>query len=346
VNGAIVDQTQVVAQPAHSDPCPASAFHGLVGQSPAMCEIFARIGKVAMGGANVCIYGESGTGKELIARAIHYAGPRRHGPLIALDCTAVPEGLMESHLFGHVKGAFTGAVDQRDGVFSLAHNGSLFIDEITELPLALQAKLLRVIQAREFMKVGGTKLIHADVRLITASNKGLKQEVDEGRFREDLYYRVAVFMIKVPPLRERREDIPLLVDHFLRQFSALYRKPIGGVEPAALRRMVARPWPGNARELENFLEQAVVLADGDVLAERDLFAGEDPVPASPPAPSGDFEPGLPLREVERHHIFRTLQKARGSRTEAARLLGISLRCLQYKLKAYAQNGPTTLEPSV
>jgi DNA-binding NtrC family response regulator len=322
-----------------------SASHGIVGRSRPMRDIFARISKVATGDVNVCIYGESGTGKELIARAIHHASPRREGPLVTLDCTTVAEGLMESHLFGHVKGAFTGAVDHREGVFSLAHNGSLFIDEITELSLPLQAKLLRVIQTREFVKVGGTRPFRADVRLITATNKDPKQEVDRGKFREDLYYRVAVFMMKVPPLRERRQDIPLLVEHFLRQFSALYGKPMLRVEPAAMRRMMALPWPGNVRQLENVLEQAVVLAEGDVLAERDLLTGDDLTLDGTPVLGGHFEPGLSLDEVERRHIFRTLQMAQGNRTEAARLLGISLRSLQYKLKAYAQNGQASLEPS-
>jgi two-component system, NtrC family, response regulator AtoC len=241
---------------------------------------------------------------------------------------------MESHLFGHVKGAFTGAIDQRDGVFSLAHNGTLFIDELCELNLPLQAKLLRVIQTREFVKVGGTKPLRSNIRLITATNKDPKKGVETGTFREDLYYRVAVVMVKVPPLRERKEDIPLLVDHFLRKFSVAYDRPVRGVTPRALERMMALPWPGNIRQLENFLEQAFVLAEGDTLTERDLFVEElSSVGGGIPL---YFEPGLPLREVERRHILRTLQTVHGNRTEAARLLGISIRSLQYKLKAYFQ----------
>jgi DNA-binding NtrC family response regulator len=319
-------------------------FHGIVGHSPKMLELFARIEKVAAGDANVCICGESGTGKELIARAIHYASPRRDRPLITLDCTTIPEGLMESHLLGHVKGAFTGAVEQREGVFSLAHTGTLFIDELCELSLPLQSKLLRVIQNREFVRVGGTKPIRTDIRLITATNKDPKRQVDTGHFREDLYYRVAVFMINVPPLRERKEDIPIVVDHFLKRFSTLYGKSIAGVEPKAMQRLVNLRWPGNVRQLENFLEQAVVLAEGSVLSERDLFTGElaDPVVAA--AVPGTYEPGLPLHEVERRHILRTLQKVNGNRTEAARLLEISVRCLQYKLKEYVSDpkGPREL----
>jgi len=346
-----VDQThECVASPAVPStrttpgralaPAVRPAYDGIIGESPQMAEIFGRIDKVAVGDVNVCIHGESGTGKELIARAIHYASARRDRPLITLDCTTIPEGLMESHLFGHVRGAFTGATEHREGVFALAHTGSLFIDELGELSPRLQAKLLRVIQTREFSKVGGTKPIRTDIRLITATNKDLKAAVAEGTFREDLYYRVAVFMIKVPALRERPEDIPHLVDHFLRRFAGLYGKPITKVTPATLERMLTQPWPGNIRQLENFLEQAVVLAEGDTLTERDLFSGDFSSVAGP-ALSGLFEAGLPLSEVERRHILRTLHKALGNRTEAARLLQISVRCLQYKLKAYGRDVAAT-----
>ena len=315
------------------------AAHGIIGDSSQMADIFARIAKVAVGDVNVCIHGESGTGKELIARAIHYASPRRDRPLITLDCTTIPEGLMESHLFGHVKGAFTGATEHREGVFALAHTGTLFIDELGELSPALQAKLLRVIQGREFSKVGGTKPIRTDIRLITATNKDLRAAVAQGTFREDLYYRVAVFMIKVPPLRERMEDIPRLVEHFLQRFASLYGKRVARVAPATLKRMMTLPWPGNVRQLENFLEQAVVLAEGETLTDRDLFAGDFATGAAAAAPklSGLFDAGLPLSEVERRHILRTLHLVHGNRTEAARLLQISVRCLQYKLKAYGRD---------
>ena len=335
-------RTPVERSPAPIPP----AYHGIIGESPQMAEIFARITKVAVGDVNVCIHGESGTGKELIARAIHYASPRRDRPLITLDCTTIPEGLMESHLFGHVKGAFTGATEHREGVFALAHTGTLFIDELGELSPRLQAKLLRVIQSREFCKVGGTKAIRTDIRLITATNKDLRAAVAQGTFREDLYYRVAVFMIKVPPLRERIEDIPRLVDHFLQRFGSLYGKRVTRVAPATLRRMMTLPWPGNIRQLENFLEQAVVLAEGDTLTDRDLFAGEfsNGAAAPAPVPAGLFEAGLPMSEVERRHILRTLHKVHGNRTEAARLLQISVRCLQYKLKAYGRDVDATTGP--
>jgi DNA-binding NtrC family response regulator len=314
---------------------PVTTFHGLVGRSKQILDVFARIEKAAKGDANVCIYGESGTGKELIARAIHAISDRRHGPLVTFDCAAVPESLAESQLFGHVKGAFTGAIEHRDGVFAQADGGTLFIDELCELTMPLQAKLLRVVQGREFVKVGGTRPIRTNIRLVTATNKDPKAAADAGVFRADLYYRVAVVMIKVPPLRERREDIPLLVNHFLERYSEAYKKPIRGVQPSAMERMMALPWPGNIRQLENFLAQAVVLVEGDTLTERDLFVDDAP-PAAPAASALQFEPGLPLREVERRHILATLQRVHGNRTEAAKLLGISVRCLQYKLKAYAE----------
>ena len=216
-----------------------------MGQSAQLGEVLAKIEKVAPGDANVCISGESGTGKELIARAIHAQSARWDRPLVTLDCTAIPEGLMESQLFGHVRGSFTGAVEHRTGFFALAHTGTLFIDEISELSMPLQAKLLRVIQTREFVKVGGSKPTRTDIRLITASNKDLRRAVREGSFREDLYYRIAVVMIEVPPLRVRRGDIGLLVDHFLRKFSAAHHKRVPRLTPRALELLLGAEWPGN-----------------------------------------------------------------------------------------------------
>lgn len=323
---------------------PLRTFYGMVGKSPRMMETFSRIEKVAAGDASVCIYGESGTGKELIAYAIHCASPRRDAPFVPLDCTAIPEGLMESHLFGHVRGAFTGAVEHRDGVFSLAHTGTLFLDELCELSLPLQAKLLRVIQTREFVKVGGTRPIRTNVRLIMATNKDPKQQVVKGAFREDLYYRVAVVMIKVPSLRERLEDIPLLVEHFISRFSKTYQRRIVGIEASAMNRMLSISWPGNVRQLENLVEQAVVLGDGEVLSERDLFPDESIVAGGSAPAAVKLELGLPLREVERRFILSTLRAARGNRSETARRLGISLRCLQYKLKSYSETPETIGTP--
>ena len=342
---ALLDQ--VVTQPGcavgaeAAGPRPSS---DIVGESPQIREVFSKIEKVAPGNANVCIMGESGTGKELIARAIHYNSERRDRPLITLDCTAIPEGLMESHLFGHVRGSFTGAVEHRDGVFSLAHTGTLFIDEISELPLPLQAKLLRVIQSREFVKVGGSKPIRTDIRLITASNKDLRRAVEQGAFREDLYYRIAVVMIQTPPLRDRRDDIPLLARHFLDKCSAAHRKKIRGFTPRAMEVLLSYPWPGNVRQIENCIEQAVVLCEDDLVGVEVLSLSESGAGREPES-FIRIRSGLPLRDVEQEYILRTLQEAGGNRTRAARVLGISLRCLQYKLKAYAEGGVESPAPS-
>jgi DNA-binding NtrC family response regulator len=309
------------------------AGHGLVGQSPQLGEVLAKIEKVAAGDANVCISGESGTGKELIARAIHAQSARWDRPLVTLDCTAIPEGLMESHLFGHVRGSFTGAVEHRTGFFALAHTGTLFIDEISELSMPLQAKLLRVIQTREFVKVGGSKPTRTDIRLITASNKDLRRAVREGSFREDLYYRIAVVMIEVPPLRARRGDIGLLVEHFLRKFSAAHHKRVPRLTPRALELLLGAEWPGNVRQLENCIEQAVVLSE-DTIDLDVLPLGEVPAKRATEGAKPGLPSGLTLRELEQQYILQTLDGVGGNRTQAARLLGISLRCLQYKLKAY------------
>jgi transcriptional regulator with PAS, ATPase and Fis domain len=292
----------------------------------------------------VCIMGESGTGKELIARAIHQNSPRRDRPLVTLDCTAIPEGLMESHLFGHRRGSFTGAVEHRNGVFALAHTGTLFIDEISELPLPLQAKLLRVIQAHEFVKVGGSKPIRTDIRLITASNRDLREAFADGTFRADLYYRIAVVMIQLPPLRERRDDIPRLVEHFLEKFSTVHRRVVPTVTPKALELLTSYGWPGNIRQLENCIEQAVVLADDDLI-DVDVLSLDDREPKKAAGVRELAPPGLTLREVEQQHILQTVRATNGNRTRAAGLLGISLRCLQYKLKSYAQEGREALEPA-
>jgi two-component system, NtrC family, response regulator HydG len=309
------------------------AAHGLIGQSPQLGEVLAKIEKVAVGDANVCISGESGTGKELIARAIHAQSARAERPLVTLDCTAIPEGLMESHLFGHVRGSFTGAVEHRTGFFALAHTGTLFIDEISELSLPLQAKLLRVIQTREFVKVGGSKPTRTDIRLITASNKDLRRAVREGQFREDLYYRIAVVMIEVPPLRARRGDIGLLVEHFVRKFAGAHHKRVPRLTGRATELLLGAEWPGNVRQLENCIEQAVVLSENDTIDVDVLPLAETGRRGSDAAKPG-LPAGLTLRDLEQQYILQTLDSVGGNRTQAARLLGISLRCLQYKLKAY------------
>jgi transcriptional regulator with PAS, ATPase and Fis domain len=319
------------------------AYSGIIGQSQQLREVLTKIDKVAGGDANVCIMGESGTGKELIARAIHRNSPRRDRPLVTLDCTAIPEGLMESQLFGHRRGSFTGAVEHRNGVFALADTGTLFIDEISELPLPLQAKLLRVIQAHEFVEVGGSQPIQTDIRLITASNKDLRGAVADGTFRADLYYRVAVVMIHLPPLRERREDIPQLVQHFLERFSTVHRRPVPTITPRAMEILTSYAWPGNVRQLENCIEQAVVLANEETI-DVDVLSLDHREPKKMAGHHEAAQAGLTLREVEQEHILRTLHTVNGNRTRAARLLGISLRCLQYKLKSYAQSEGGSLEP--
>jgi DNA-binding NtrC family response regulator len=310
-----------------------TAAHGLIGQSPQLAEVLAKIEKVAVGDAHVCISGESGTGKELIARAIHEQSTRGDRPLVTLDCTAIPEGLMESHLFGHVRGSFTGAVEHRTGFFALAHTGTLFIDEISELSLPLQAKLLRVIQTREFVKVGGSKPTRTDIRLITASNKDLRRAVREGQFREDLYYRIAVVMIEVPPLRARRGDIGLLVEHFLRKFAAAHHKRVPRLTGRAQELLLGAEWPGNVRQLENCIEQAVVLSEHDTI-DVDVLPLAEAAGKRGDAGKPGLPAGLTLRDLEQQYILQTLDGVGGNRTQAARQLGISLRCLQYKLKAY------------
>ncbi len=315
--------------------------HGIVGQSQELRKVLTRIEKAAPGNANVCISGESGTGKELIARAIHTQSARADRPLVTLDVTAIPEGLMESHLFGHVRGSFTGAVEHRTGFFALADTGTLFIDEISELSLPLQAKLLRAIQMREFVKVGDSKPTCTDIRLITASNRDLRRAVREGTFREDLYYRIAVIMIDVPPLRERQADIPLLAEYFVRKFSAVHRKPVPRLLPGALERLATYEWPGNVRQLENCIEQAVVLCEEDVIDVNVLPLGDSVQSLSNDRGASGaraLPPSLTLRELEHQYIVQTLASVGGNRSRAARVLGISLRGLQYKLKAYRQEG--------
>ncbi len=315
-------------------------FPNIIGKSRKMAEVFAKVSKVAESNANVCLYGESGTGKELIARAIHYNSPRKDKPLVTLDCTAIPEGLMESEMFGHVKGAFTSAAAEREGVFQLADTGTLFLDEIGELSLPLQAKLLRVLQCREFRKVGGSKPIKVDVRIIAATNKDLRQAVQAGTFREDLFYRIEVIPIQLPPLRERREDIPLLVDFFLEKFTQANQKTIRGVSARTMRLLLQYHWPGNVRELENVIESAMVMAEGEVIDVADLSKlVKTPVGSAPVAAVSNGGVGMTLRELEKEHILWVLREVQGNRTRAAQILGISLRGLHYKLKTFALEYP-------
>ena len=299
-------------------------------------EIFRLIAKVAEADTNVCVYGESGTGKELVARAIHYSSHRSGRPMIVCDCAAIPEGLMESEMFGHVKGSFTSALGDRDGVFQLANGGSLFLDEIGELGVPLQAKLLRVIQSREFRKVGGKDSIKVDVRIIAATNRKLTEMVNAKAFREDLFYRLDVLSLVLPPLRDRKEDIPILVDHFIQRFNRHNQKQINGVSPKTMGALLRYHWPGNIRELENCIERAAVMSEGDTLSigTEELTPFLRPVRGldRQPVPSGDDVLPLNLKDAERELILRALRGAEGDRVQAAKTLGISVRTLYYKLK--------------
>ena len=303
----------------------------IIGNSPRIHEIFDSLAMVAPTDATVLILGESGTGKELIADAIHANSTRRSGPLVKVNCAALPENLLESELFGHEKGSFTGAVARKEGRFKLADGGTLFLDEIAEMSLLLQAKLLRVIQDRSFERVGGTETITSDVRIIVATNRDLEEEVHVGRFREDLFYRLNVIPIRMPPLRERREDIPLLAEHFLAAISERNSKMIRGFSPDVMDLLIRNRWKGNVREMENVVERAVIMSRGDMIQREDL-----------PAHLLDVDqegvqgvtPGRPLSEMEREAILSTLDLTGGNRTETARMLGISRRTLQYKLKEY------------
>ncbi len=311
---------------------PPHPFPDLIGDSAAMQAVYGWIGKVAAAVANICLYGESGTGKELVAWAIHGAGRRRGRPFVVLDCAAIPEGLMESELFGHVRGAFTSAVGDRVGVFQLADGGTLFLDEVAELPLSLQAKLLRATQQREFRRVGSDTPLRVDVRLIAATNRDLASLVQQGRFRADLFYRLDVLRLTLPSLRERKEDIPLLVAHFVQQFNQHRDRPLRGVTARTLQLLLQYDWPGNVRELENYIERAGVLAEGELI---DLEEQSRLVPTG--AAQNGAEAGLSLRDRERTLILDTLRQTRGNKTAAAALLGISLRGLHYKLGRIRRN---------
>jgi PAS domain S-box-containing protein len=316
----------------------------IIGRSPALLEVLAQVGRVAPTDATVLVTGETGTGKELIARAVHSASRRKVRPLIKVNCAALPAGLVESELFGHEKGAFSGAIARRQGRFELADGGTLFLDEIGELPAEAQVKLLRVLQEREFDRVGGAAPIRVDVRVIAATNRDLLKEVHEKRFREDLYYRLNVFPVRLPPLRERPDDIPLLVHFLLDKFAPRVGKRLDGVGPATMQRLVEYPWPGNIRELQNVLERAIILASGPTLeVAPDLLPSPAKArPADEPAPpavadaGGAVSPLLPcLEAVERDHIVKVLRHTNGVITGprgAAAVLGLNPSTLRSRLK--------------
>ncbi|NMC44129.1 MAG: sigma-54-dependent Fis family transcriptional regulator, partial [candidate division Zixibacteria bacterium] len=307
-------------------------YKTLVGACKQMTAIFQLIKDVAPSRSTVLISGESGTGKELIARAIHYHSERVEGPFIKLNCAALPEGLMESELFGHEKGAFTGAIRQTRGRFEMADGGTLLLDEISEIPLTLQGKLLRVLQEREFERVGSGTPMQVDVRIIATTNRNLKKEIAEGRFREDLFFRLNVIPIEVPPLRERPDDLPLLVDHFMKKYCAETGKVINGVDDAAMRLFKAYHWPGNVRELENFIERAVVISRNKVLTTADF--PQSLVLGKIEDQGGEFRVGMTVHEAEKLLIVRTLEEQSGNRTRAAEILGINPRTLRNKLHEY------------
>ncbi len=323
-------------------------FENIVGKSPKMQELFETILRVAGSRATVLVAGERGTGKELVARAIHFNSPRKGGPFVPLNCSAIPQELMESELFGHVKGAFTGAVASREGVFELAHGGTLFLDEISEIPLTLQVKLLRVIQEREFRRVGGTKEIRVDVRIISATNRNLAEAVAKGSFRDDLFDRLNVVQLNVPPLRDRKEDIPLLVYHFLQRFSNETERPVKQVTAEALALLEAYQWPGNVRELENVIERAVTLARSDRIEVGDLPESVHRSSRSQPAPielpSGGISIERIVADVERSLLEQALRRTGGVQTKAAELLGCSLRSFRYLVKKYGigRDGSTSI----
>jgi two-component system response regulator AtoC len=319
---------------------PHAAFEGLVGRNPQMVRIYQLISQIAETSSTVLITGESGTGKELIARAVHRRSARCEQPFVAVNVAAIPDTLIESELFGHEKGAFTGAHARRPGKFELAHGGTVFLDEIGSLRLDLQTRLLRVLQEREVERVGGVRPIPVDVRVVAATNVNLRQAVRERTFREDLYYRLNVVHIEVPPLRERRDDIPLLVDHFVRKLARECRREVRAVSAGALETLVRYDWPGNVRELENVIHRAVVLARGPVLQLQDI-----PLDVALPETGARLaeDTGMPLREAcaqfERQYVLRVLERVRWNVSRAARLLGVHRNTVLAKLAAWGVQRP-------
>jgi len=308
-------------------------IEGVIGESGPMLDVISLVRRVAPSEATVLIRGESGTGKELIAKAIHFASPRASGPLVKVNCAALPEALLESELFGHEKGAFTGAITSRQGRFELANNGTIFLDEIGDLPLHLQAKLLRVLQEREYERVGSSRSVKVNVRILTASHRPLEELIKKGQLREDLYYRLNVVTILVPPLRERRSDLSILIDHFLRRFAERNHKTIQGLTREAREILLRYDYPGNVRELENIIERAVVLTRDDVIGSGDLPIT---VKEGESIDDDDDETNLTVavERLERRMIRDALARFEGVQTRAAEVLGISERALRYKLIKY------------
>lgn len=312
-------------------------FSGLIGNTPEMQFVFKTITEVAPAAATVLIYGETGTGKELVAHAIHYNSDRRDKPFVALHCASLSEGVLESELFGHEKGAFTGAVSQRRGRFELADGGSLFLDEIGELNSHVQIKLLRVLETGCFERVGGEQTQESDVRIIAATNKDLEEEIRKGRFREDLYYRLNVINLVLPPLRERREDIGLLADSFLVKYAVKNKKDIKGFSAQSARILNNYDWPGNVRELENAVERAVVMARNEFIEPDNLPSNISQSIRKAKKDTFRIPSGTTMKEVEKKVILDTLQTTNGSKSKAAKILGISTRKIEYKIKEWSNN---------
>lgn len=313
-------------------------FEGVIGNSPAMHAVVARLRQIAPTSATVLITGESGSGKELVAKALHNNSPRRYKPFVPLNCAALSEHILESELFGHIRGAFTGADRERKGWFEHANGGTLFLDEVGDIPLSTQVKLLRALESGEIVRVGTSDPVKVNVRLISATNRDLTEAITSGTFRQDLYHRLKVVSVKLPPLRQRREDLPLLIDFFLKEFATSHGKGLATITPATRKALMAHPWPGNVRELKNTIESMVVIDSDGVLDVDDLT--EDIQSAT--APVGEAAAGgqsslvgHSLEEIERYYIAETLKVTNGNREEAAKLLGIGERTLYRKIKEYA-----------
>lgn len=309
-------------------------LENIIGQSPQMQELFRLIPKVAQSSSNVLIIGESGSGKELVAAALHNLSNRKDRNLVAINCAAFPEGLLESELFGHMRGSFTGAVHNKQGLFEIADSGSLFLDEIGEMPINLQAKLLRVLEHGSFRRVGGTTDIKVDVRVISATNKDIKAEIASGRFREDLYYRLNVVPIHIPPLRERKEDIPLLVEHFLSKISNQPRK----ISSGAMRMFLGFPWKGNVRELENVIERTVLLTEKEEITPADLpneiLGYTTDTKEIPELTEAGIDIDAIIGDIEKKYLLKALEKSGGVKKEAAKLLNLSFRSFRHRLSKY------------
>jgi DNA-binding NtrC family response regulator len=331
--GFVVEKALAGSRSARAEAPPASDRGDMIGDSPAMAGVFATIRKVAASTATVLVRGETGTGKELVARALHDASPRKDQPFVRVHCAALPETLLESELFGYEKGAFTGATQRKPGRVELAHKGTLFLDEIGDISPAVQVKLLRVLQEREFERVGGTQTIKVDVRIVAATHRDLEAMIAKGEFREDLFYRLAVVPITIPPLRERGDDVARLVRHFVAA-----SKPGVSIEAAAVELLARQPWPGNVRQLQNLVERLVVLSDEDVIrvadVERQIGPGASSSTSAPPAAPAGLSLDARRKETEREALVRALARAKNNRTQAARLLEVSRRTLYNKLREH------------